>query len=190
MAAHLLIEQHLAELGRRLPSEAVDELADGLAATFEHHLARGLDPQAAAVATIDDFGRPSEIVAAFVRQSPGRRTARGLLMTGPVMAACWGPSLIVSRFWTWPVPRLIAVACGISLLLVVALLVAAATSRESYRRSDVARLGAGGLVMLDTAFVATVIIVAPAMAWLMLVAVVASLTRAALTARALMMARR
>ncbi|MGW1345738.1 permease prefix domain 1-containing protein [Kribbella sp. NPDC002412] len=189
MAAHVLIEQHLAQLGRRLPREAVDELADGLAATYEHHLDSGMDPQAAAVAAIEEFGRPGEIVAAFVRQAPGRRTALVLLLTGPVMAACWGPSLILAQAWTWPLPRLLAVAGGIGLLLVVALLAVAATSRTSYRRADVARLGAGGLVLLDAAFVAAVVIAAPAMVWPMLAAIAASLTRAALTTRALIVAR-
>lgn len=189
MADHVLIEQHLAQLGRRLPSEAVDELADGLAATYEHHVASGMDPQTAAATAIDEFGRPGEIVAAFVRQSPGRRTALGLLMTGPVMAACWGPSLILARAWTWPLPTLVAAAGGISLLLIVALLVVAATSRASYRRADVARLGAGGLVLLDTAFVAVVVITAPALVWPMVVAIAACLTRATFTARALIVAR-
>ncbi|TCN29276.1 hypothetical protein EV644_1396 [Kribbella orskensis] len=185
MASHALIEQHLAELARQLPSDAVDELADGLAATFEHHLADGLDPSAAAAAAIEEFGRPGEIVAAFVRHSPGRRAALGLLMTGPVLAACWGPSLILARAWTWPMPTLAAVALGLGLLAVVAVLALAATSRDSYGRAGLARVGAIWLLLLDTAVVAVVVLAAPALVWLMVVAVAASLTRMALTARTL-----
>lgn len=189
MADHVLIEQLLAQLDRRLPSEAVDELADGLTATYEHHLAGGMDPEDAAVAAVEEFGRPGEILAAFIRESPGRRAALDLLMTGPVMAACWGPSLILTRAWTWPLPRTFPIAAGISLLLVVGLLLIAATSRANYRRARVARLGACGLVLLDMAAVTVVVLAAPSARWLMTAAVAASLTRAALTTRALILRR-
>lgn len=187
MADHVLITAHLAQLDGRLPGSAVDELADGLLATYEHHLARGLDPTAAAAAATDEFGRPDEIVAAFVRQSPGRRTALALLMTGPILAVCWGPSLVIGHAWTWPIPRLAAIAFGVVLLVVVATLAAAATSRDNYGRARLARIGVIGLPLLDTAMLAVVVLAAPTMVWLMAVAIAASLTRIILTTRTLIL---
>ena len=44
MAGHQLIDDYLTSLARRLPDEVVDELADGLAETFQHHRDTGLVP--------------------------------------------------------------------------------------------------------------------------------------------------
>jgi hypothetical protein len=185
MASHTLINAHLAELARRLPAPVVDELADGLTETYEHHLARGLHPTAAAAAAIAEFGSPDQITAAFTRQAPGRRTALVLLATGPVFAACWGPSLIMAKPWTWPIPVTAALAFGLALLAVVAVLATAATSRRHYRRTRLAAIGAVGLVLLDTTMLAAVMFAAPVLVWPMAVAIPASLARIALTLRAL-----
>lgn len=185
MAGHALIDSHLAQLAHDLPAEAVEELADGLTETYEHHLARGLDPTAAATAAITDFGDPNLINAAFTRNAPGRRAALALLATGPVLAACWAPSLILGHAWTWPVPLAAAVAGGLTLLAVVATLTVAATSRHSYRRTRLAALGALGLAVLDSAVVAAVLLAAPALVWPMAIAIPASLIRLCLTARTL-----
>ncbi|MET7970527.1 hypothetical protein [Micromonospora sp. NPDC005305] len=48
IASHHLIDAHLAILARRLPADAVDELADGLTETWQHQLAAGLPPADAA----------------------------------------------------------------------------------------------------------------------------------------------
>ena len=96
-------------------------------------------------------GTPEQITDAFVAQAPSRRTALLLLATGPVAGACWGASLIQSRAWTWPIPHPAAIAFGSALLLVVATLAAAATSRHSYRRTRLAGVGGLGLLMLDAA---------------------------------------
>ena len=56
MAHHHLIEDYLATLRRRLPADAVDELADGLAETYQHHLWRGLDVDYAAGRKFDVGG--------------------------------------------------------------------------------------------------------------------------------------
>lgn len=183
MAGHALIDAHLARLTRQLPAEAVEELADGLTETYEHHLARGLDPTAAATAAIADFGDPDQITTAFVHHAPGRRTALALLATGPVLAACWGPSLVLGHAWTWHVPLAAALACGLALLAVVATLAAAATSR-GYPRTRLAAVGAVGLVLLDTSVVAAVLLAAPALVWPMAIAIPASIIRLGLTTRA------
>jgi len=185
VASHQLIDAHLAVLARRLPADAVHELADGLIETWQHHLAAGLPSADAARAAIAEFGTVDQITDAFVTQSPGRRTARMMLATGPLVGACWGASLVVAHAWTWPVTAAAAAVFGLALLAVVAALVTSATSRRSYRR---ARLGAAaglGLVALDVAMLAAVLLVAPTLVWPMLVAVPVSLARIGLTLRSL-----
>ena len=95
MASHQLIDASLTALARRLPADAVDELADGLTETYQRHLSTGLDADAAAGAAITEFGDPDVVIAAFVRQAPGRRAARALLGWGrwsaPVGPRRWSP---------------------------------------------------------------------------------------------------
>jgi hypothetical protein len=104
VAGHQLIDDHLSRLARRLPADTVDELADGLTETWQHHLAAGLHTDEAARAAIGEFGTPDQITAAFIAQAPGRRTARMLLATGPPIGLCWGASLVTAQVWTWPIP--------------------------------------------------------------------------------------
>lgn len=185
MAGDALIEQHLATLARRLPADAVDELADGLAETYHHHLVQGLGPAAAAEAAVTEFGDPDQIVASFTRQAPGRRAAMTLLATGPVFAACWGPILVLEHAWVWPVPIAATVLFGLVLLMMVMVLVIAASSRHDYRRTRLAAIGGIGLVLLDTAALAAVLFAAPALVWPMAIAVPASLARIAFTIRSI-----
>ncbi|GII54156.1 hypothetical protein Pth03_25450 [Planotetraspora thailandica] len=70
MADHELIERHLRALGDRLPGHVVEELTDGLAASYEDQLERLRDAEAAAHAAIADFGDADTVAAAFVRASP------------------------------------------------------------------------------------------------------------------------
>lgn len=181
MAGHQLIDAHLAALARRLPADAVDELADGLNETWQHHLSVGLPPAAAARAAIAEFGTVPQIVAAFVAQSPGRRTARLLLATGPLVGGSWGASLLVGQVWAWPVPPFAAVAYGLLLIVVVATLLAAATSRHGYRRARLGCIAGAALAGLDLTMLAAVALLAPAVVAPMLLAVPASLTRIAIT---------
>lgn len=183
MAGDALIERHLAALARQLPAAAVDELADGLVETYEHHLACGLDRVAAAEAAVAEFGDPAQIIASFSRQAPGRRAAITLLATGPVFAVCWGPSLILGHAWVWPIPTTATVLFGLALLGVVATLVIAATSRHDYHRTRLAAPGGIGLVLLDTAALAAVLFAAPALVWPMAIAIPVSLARIAFTVR-------
>lgn len=185
MASHRLIDDHLAHLGRRLPADAVDELADGLIETWQHHLAAGQAPAAAAGAAIAEFGTPEKIIAAFVRQAPGRRSARLLLATGPMVGVCWGTSLIAAHAWTWPVPIPAAALFGLALLAAVATLATAATSRRSYRRTRLGTAGGLALIVLDAAMLAAALLIAPALVWPMAAAIPASLARIAMTLRAL-----
>jgi hypothetical protein len=183
MASHPLIEAQLDELAGRLPAEAVDELADGMLETWHRHLDQGLPATEAAHAAIAEFGAAPQIVDAFVEHAGGRRTAQILLATGPIVGACWGASLITAKAWTWPVPAVAAAGFAVSLLTVVACLVAAATSRHNYHRTRLGDLGAVGLVTLDVAMIAAVVMAAPALVWPMVLAVPASLIRVATTLR-------
>jgi hypothetical protein len=184
MAGHALIDAHLAQLARNLPAEAVEELADGLTETYEHHLASGQPPTAAATAAIAEFGEPAQITAAFAHHSPGRRAALAMLATGPVLAACWAPSLILGHAWTWPIPLAAALAGGLALLAGAAILTIAATSQQNYAQTRLAATGAITLALLDIAAVAVVLLAAPTLVWPMALAIPASLTRVGLTIRA------
>lgn len=181
MASHHLIDAYLADLARRLPGNAVDELADGLTETWQQYLTNGLDPTAAAHAAIAEFGTAEQITAAFVAHAPGRRTALALLATGPLVGICWGTSLLAAHAWTWPIPTAAAVAFALGLLAVVASLVTAATSRRNYPRTRLGTAGSLGLVLLDTVMLAAVLDLAPTLAWPMLAAIPASIIRIGLT---------
>jgi hypothetical protein len=185
MASHHLIDTYLAGLAQRLPANTVDELADGLVETWQHHLGNGEPTDQAARAAIAEFGAADRIADEFVAQAPGRRTARFLLATGPVMGVCWGTSLIAAKVWTWPIPRPIAAIYAAALLTVVAALVAAATSRHSYRRTRLGNAGALALLVLDAAMIVAVTVLAPVLVWPMAAAIPASLARIGLTLRSL-----
>jgi hypothetical protein len=185
MASHRLIDAYLADLARRLPAGAVDELADGLTETWQHHRTNGLDSAAAAHAAIAEFGTAEQITAAFVAQAPGRRIALALLATGPLAGICWGTGLIATRAWTWPVPTPAAAAFVVGLLAVVASLITAATSRRNYQRTRLGTIGGLGLVLLDITMLAAVLNLAPTLAWPMVVAIPASVIRIGLTLQTL-----
>ena len=172
-----LINDYVAGLHRRLPAAVADEAADGLIETYEHHLATGSGEQAAAHAAVAEFGDLALVVGEFTRQAPGRRAARMLLATGPVVAA-----LILSRAWTWPVPGAVRLSFGAILLLAVTALAVAATSRRSYRRTRFTAAASPVILALDATAVTAVILAAPALTWVLGTAIAASLTRMAFTA--------
>jgi hypothetical protein len=176
MAGHELIDAYLAELAARLPADVVDELADGLTATWQHHCDAGLNPSAAAQTAITEFGSINQITTAFVALAPGRRLSRSLLASGPVVGATWGLSLAYGRAWTWPVPTPIAAGYFLLLLTVVTMLAAAATSRHNYRRTRLGTVGAFGLITLDVAMIAAALHLA-AFIWPLAIAIPASLAR-------------
>jgi hypothetical protein len=185
MAGHELIDAYVSSIARRLPADAVEEVADGLTETYHHHLRTGLDPDAAARSAVAEFGTPDLVVAAFVDQSPGRRTARVLLCSGPPVGLCWATTLLAGHAWTWPVPVPLRIGYGLVLLAVVANLAVAATAHGSLRRTRLGAAGGLGLVVLDATMLAALAWIAPAFVWPMALAIPASLTRMAWTVRAL-----
>jgi hypothetical protein len=186
MVGHPLIEDHLAQLAQQLPAEVVDELADGLAETYHHHLATGADPNTAARNAVAEFGSPDQITAAFTALSPGRRAARMLLATGPLVGAAWATALVTGHAWQWPIPAPAGLGIGLLLLTVVIALATAATGRARYTRTRTAVLAGGiGLITLDAAALAGLVLIAPALAWPLAIAACASLARIALAVRTL-----
>ena len=177
-----LINDYVAGLHRRLPAAVADEAADGLIETYEHHLAAGSGDQAAAHAAVAEFGDLAMVVGEFTRQAPGRRAARMLLATGPVVGACWAAALILSRAWTWPVPGAVRLSFGAILLLAVMALAVAATSRRSYRRTRFTAAASPVILVLDATAVTAVMLAAPALTPVLGIAIAASLTRMAFTA--------
>lgn len=185
MAGHDLIDAYLAAITRRLPADAVDELVDGLTETYLRYLSTGLDSDGAARAAITEFGGPDQVVAAFVRHSPGRRTALMLLCSGPAVGVCWGAALVLDNAWIWPVPTPVRLTFAMTLLAVIAGLAVAAIGSASYRRTELAAVAGVGVVALDCGMLAAVALVAPPFAWPMILAIPASLIRLTLTTRAL-----
>ncbi|MFP5372652.1 MAG: permease prefix domain 1-containing protein, partial [Actinomycetes bacterium] len=161
MAGHRLIDAYLDALAGRLPADTVDELADGLIETWHHYVDRGLSPDAAAKAAIAEFGTPHQVNDAFVAQAAGRRTARALLATGPIVGACWAASFITGQAWTWAAPAAVAAAFAVALAGVVGCLLAAATTRHHYRRTHLGVAGAIGLATLDVGTVTAMLHTAP-----------------------------
>jgi len=185
MASHHLIEAYLHQLATRLPATKLEELADGLTETWHHHLDAGASAGDAAAAAINEFGTPQEVMAAFVAHAPGRRTARVLLATGPMVGRCWASSLIAAHVWTWSIPPLAAAAYAITLVAVVVCLITAATSRSNLHRTRWGSAGGAGLMVLDAVMLAAVALLAPGFVWPMVVAIPASLARIGLTLRTL-----
>ena len=173
---------YLAGLRRGLPAGLADEVADGLIETYEDHLAAGDGERAAADAAVAEFGDLATVIREFIRHSPGRRTARLLLATGPAAAACWTAALAAGHAWAWPVSTAVRLCFGLVLLLTVFALAVAASSRRSYTRTRLALLASPALFALDATAVTSVLLFAPALTGALGAAVAVSLARIAVTA--------
>ncbi len=180
-----LIAGYVAGLHRKLPPGIADEAADGLAETYQQHLADGASEQEAALAALAEFGDLATVTGEFTRQAPGRRAARLLLATGPAAGGCWAAALILGRAWTWPVPATARISFAAVLLLAVLTLLAAASSRHSYQRTRLAILASPVILLLDATAVTAAALAAPAFTPALSAAVAVSLGRIAFTARML-----
>lgn len=185
MAEPSLIGEYLAELSAHLPAPIVAELADGLHQTGQHYLGQGLGPDAATRAALAEFGEPHVIVAAFIRASPARRTARRLLATGPMVGGCWAVALIINRAWAWPIPVGGRIVAGAVLITVIALLAAAAFGQHYRSAGRAAAAGCIGITALDATMLIAFTLAAPAVIWPIVVAMTASLARITFSARTL-----
>ena len=181
-----LIDAYLAQLARRLPADAVDELADGLVESYRHHLTTAPDPHTAARRALAEFGSPHQVTTAFTRLSPGRRTARMLLATGPAAGAAWATALITGHAWQWPIPTPARPAMALLLLAGVVTLATAAAGRANHARTRrTAIVGSLALITLDAAALTGLALAAPALALPMVVAACVSTARIGLTVCAL-----
>jgi hypothetical protein len=180
-----LIAGYVAGLHRKLPPGIAEEAADGLAETYQQHLASGTGEQEAARAALAEFGDLATVTGEFTRQAPGRRAARLLLATGPVAGGCWAAALVLGRAWTWPVPATARLGFAAVLLLAVLALLAAATSRHSYQRTRLAMLATPVILLLDATAVAAAAAFTPTFTPALSAAVAVSLGRITFTARTL-----
>ncbi|MEU7880107.1 hypothetical protein [Microbispora bryophytorum] len=186
MAGHELIERHLRTLADRLPGPVVDELADGLLASYDDQMGRLGDPDAAARAALADFGDADTVTAAFVRASPARHAAFTLLAAGPIVGLSWGAVLITGNTWASLIPLSSRLAVGVLLGSAVLMLVIAIRDQRHYRTVRLAALGGAGTVaVLDTVMLGTVVTLVPPPSLLLLVALTGSVARIMLAARAI-----
>lgn len=186
MASHQLIDSYLEKLGRQLPADAVDELADGLIEAWHHHQAAGLQPAEAAQVAIAEFGDPTLITDAFIQYGPARRTARQLLATGPLIGLCWGATLVTTHAWTLPIPSTARLGFGVTLFATIAALAIAATVKHRYTRLRLATAaGSIGLISLDVVLLGISLWLEPAVTWPLLIAASLSLARLAFSIQAL-----
>jgi hypothetical protein len=186
MACHELITAQLDILAARLPSQAVEELADGLEEAYERRLEEYGDSEMAAREAIAEFGDAETIMTAFFRYSPWRRTALVLLTTGPIMGAAWGTTLLTADAWAWPVPLPARILYGVALATIVTVLIVVIREKHAYRRTRPATIaGALGLIALDGLALIAIATMAPVPTWPMAIAVPASLIRILATVRGL-----
>jgi hypothetical protein len=180
-----LIRDYLAVLAAQLPAPIVEELADGLAETYQSYLQQGLPAGRAAESAVAEFGDPHLIVAEFARVNPARRGARRLLLTGPIVGGCWAAVLITGRAWAWPIPLPARLGFGLALLTVIGLLAAAArgTRYQAAARAGIA--GCLGIAAIDAIAIAGAMLASPAVTLVMIGAMAASTARLALAVQAL-----
>ncbi|GLX09452.1 hypothetical protein [Microbispora sp. NBRC 16548] len=186
MAGHELIERHLQTLAKRLPDPVVEELADGLLASYDDQMERLGDPDAAARAALADFGDADTVTAAFVRASPGRQAAFRLLVAGPIVGLSWGAVLVTGNAWASTIPLSSRLALGLLLGSAVLMLLIAIREGRHYRTVRLAALvGTGTVAVLDTVILGTVLTLLPPPSLLLLVALTGSITRIMLAAQAI-----
>ena len=185
MPGSSLIGDYLAVLAAQLPAPIVEELADGLADTYQSYLRQGMAPGPAGESAVAEFGDPHVIVADFTRVNPARHGARRLLLTGPVVGGCWAAVLITTRAWAWPIPIPARVTFGVALLTVIGLLAAAALGTRYRHAVHAGIAGCLGVIALDTLMVASATFAVPSVTQVTAGAMLASGARIALSVRTL-----
>jgi hypothetical protein len=177
VAEHCLIEQYTDTLLAELPARLVEEITDGLFEANAKYLRQGLGAAEAAHATVTEFGDAHAVVEAFISASPARRIARRLVVTGPVVGACWALALITGGAWQWPVPAAARWLLGATLAASVIALVTAALARRYRVAHHGSVAGCAGLTALDLTAIVAVVMVAPGIRWLVVLAACASAAR-------------
>lgn len=183
MAEPCLIANYEAILRAELPVHLAEEVSDGLAEAHAKYIRLGQRPDAAAQNAVAEFGSARAVVTAFARASPAKRTARALVITGPVVGLCWAATLITSQAWDWPVPNVARLVLGGLLAASVLVLVTAVRARRYWTVRRSAAAGSIGLVVLDASMIAAVAAYSPSLRWLAGIAILASATRLVCTVR-------
>ena len=184
MAEHHMIQRYNDVLRAELPPHLVEEIADGLAEANAYYLRQGLDADEAAQATVSEFGDARAVVEAFTRDIPARRIARRLIATGPVVGGCWAVALITGRAWEWPVPDAVRFLLGATLVASVSVLLTAALARRYRVVRPAGVVGCAGLAVLDLSAITAVVVAAPTVGWLAVLAAGVSASRLILVTRA------
>jgi hypothetical protein len=185
MSQPRLIRDYLTTLAAQLPGPLAEEVADGLTETYHSYLRQNLPPGQAAESAVAEFGDPHVIVAEYARLNPARRIARRLIVTGPMVGACWGAALISGRAWTWPIPLAARIMPGLVLAAVIALILVAVLGSRYQRAARAGLAGCIGMTTLDITMITGVLLVTPAMTWAITSAAAASTARVAFSTRAL-----
>jgi hypothetical protein len=185
MSEPRLIGAYLAVLAAELPASIVEELADGLAETYQSYLRQGLAPDRAAESAVAEFGDPHVIAAGFARINPARRGARRLLLTGPVVGGCWAAVMITGRAWAWPIPLLGRIGFGLVLLTVIGLLAAAALGTRYRPAARAGIAGCLGIAAIDAIAITGALLARPSVTLIMIGAMAASTARIALSVQTL-----
>lgn len=185
MSEPRLIHDYLAALSAQLPASIAEELAAGLAETYQSYLRQGQLPDLAARSAVAEFGDPHVIVAEFTKVNPARRAARRFIVTGPVVGACWAAALITGRAWTWPLPLPARILPGLAVITVIALILVAALGTRYRLAARAGLAGCIGITALDVSMITGVTLAAPAITWVVISAVAASVARIAFSAKAL-----
>lgn len=128
------VADYLAYLEAQIPGwrlarrPVLAELADGLDDATAYYRSRGLDPDAAAARAVQDCGPVSVVALDFadlLATGQARRTARTLLVTGPLIGVLWlltlvpgqAPDALLLRVPALGLPVLIAIVAGVLTLL-------------------------------------------------------------------------
>lgn len=186
MTGAQLLEEYEASLSHRLPRHHVDEVLDGLCETYNAHRSEMADEDAAVRAAIRDFGDTDIIVAEFVRQSAGRRLARILLASGPLVGLFWAITLISDSGWTPHAPSPLLAGIASILVTTVVTLMATAVEATDYRRArTTARIGAVALLVLDVGMICAAVALSGSAMWALVVALAMSSVRAGFVLRSL-----
>lgn len=186
MTGARLLEEYEAELSHRLPRHHVDEVLDGLCETYKVHLSELGDEDAAVRATIREFGDTDIIVSEFVRHSAGRRLARILLASGPLVGLFWALTPISEIAWTVQVPLALVVGVASVLVITVVTLIATAVEAIDYKRvRATARIGAVTLLVLDVVMICAAVVLVGAAMWPLVLALAVSTVRVGFLVRSL-----
>jgi hypothetical protein len=183
MAQPGVIADYRAVLLAELPASLAEEVGDGLDEAYEKYLRRGLRAEEAASTAVAEFGDARAVADAFNRVSPARQASRALIMTGPLVGACWAAELITARAWDWHVPVVAPLLLGALLAVTISVLATAALGHRYRRVRRLGIAGCAGLVALDVSMITMVLAAAPGVSWLAVLAICASAARLTAVAR-------